>query len=242
MPGPSPGITIVGAVPSADQLANLRELPGIFERAYQQRVVDAGVLQPFQRLLRLRRLRAQVDLQLELGRVRPGLRAQVGEDVGDHGALAAALAVHLQADRQVLLRVKTSSPAASRDVVAVPITVTRAGDLRYDEWEYTRRLRVEELGQGQIGYVHLRAMGPGDIAQWARDFYPVFQRQALIVDVRHNGGGNIDSWILEKLMRKAWIFWQGRAGNPYWNMQYAFRGHVVVLCDERTGSDGGCYS
>ena len=36
-------------------------------------------------------------------------------------------------------------------------------------------------------------MGSGDIAQWQRDFYPVFNRQGLIVDVRHNNGGNIDS-------------------------------------------------
>ena len=115
-------------------------------------------------------------------------------------------------------------------------------DLRYDEWEYTRRLETEESGKGQIGYVHLRAMGSGDIAQWARSFYPVFQRQGLIVDVRHNGGGNIDSWILERLMRKAWFYWQGRVGAPYWNMQYAFRGHVVVLCDERTGSDGEAFT
>ena len=96
--------------------------------------------------------------------------------------------------------------------------------------------------QGHIGYVHLRAMGSGDIEQWVRDFYPVFDRQGLIIDVRHNGGGNIDSWILGKLLRKAWFYWQPRIGNPYWNMQYAFRGHVVVLCDEHTGSDGEAFT
>ena len=101
---------------------------------------------------------------------------------------------------------------------------------------------MEELGKGEIGYVHLRAMGPRDIAQWARDYYPVFQRKGLIVDVRHNGGGNIDSWILEKLMRKAWFYWQGRVGAPYWNMQDAFRGHLVALCDEHTGSDGEAFT
>ncbi len=147
-----------------------------------------------------------------------------------------------QANRQVLLRVKTPAAATAREVVVVPITIEQEADLRYDEWDYTRRLQVEELGKGRIGYVHLRAMGPRDIAQWARDFYPVFQREGLIVDVRHNGGGNIDSWILEKLMRKAWFFWQGRVGAPYWNMQYAFRGHAVVLCDERTGSDGEAFT
>jgi C-terminal processing protease CtpA/Prc len=62
------------------------------------------------------------------------------------------------------------------------------------------------------------------------------------VDVRHNGGGNIDSWILGKLLRKAWFYWQPRIGNPTWNMHYAFRGHVVVLCDEFTGSDGEAFT
>jgi len=60
--------------------------------------------------------------------------------------------------------------------------------------------------------------------------------------VRHNGGGNIDSWILGKLLRKAWFYWQPRVGKPYWNMQYAFRGHMVLLCDERTGSDGEAFA
>jgi tricorn protease len=147
-----------------------------------------------------------------------------------------------QAGRQVLLEVKTAAGAAVRQVLVKPLAPDAARELRYAEWEYTRRLKTEELGQGQIGYVHLRAMGSEDIADWARDFYPVFQRQGLIIDVRHNRGGNIDSWILEKLLRKAWFYWSRRTGNPYWNMQYAFRGHVVVLCNERTASDGEAFS
>ena len=118
----------------------------------------------------------------------------------------------------------------------------READLRYDDWEYSRRRTVESLGKGQIGYVHLRAMGTDNIAEWAREFYPVFQRQGLIIDVRNNRGGNIDSWILGKLLRKAWFFWQPRVGNPTWNMQYAFRGHMLVLCNERTASDGEAFS
>ena len=114
--------------------------------------------------------------------------------------------------------------------------------LRYDQWEFSRRLAVEEASQKQIGYVHLRAMGKDNIAEWTREFYPVYNRPALIVDVRHNRGGNIDSWILEKLGRQAWFYWQPRVGKPYWNMQYAFRGHMVVLCNERTASDGEAFA
>ncbi len=147
-----------------------------------------------------------------------------------------------RAGKQVLLRVRPGGKSEPRDAIVKPITMEQDFDLRYHEWEYTRRLRVDEAAGGQIGYVHLRAMGPNDIAQWAEDFYPVFDRQGLILDVRHNNGGNIDSWILGKLLRKAWAYWQPRVGQPYWNMQYAFRGHMVVLCDQNTASDGEAFT
>ncbi len=147
-----------------------------------------------------------------------------------------------QANKQVRLRVKPKTGEPARDVVVVPVTLAREAGLRYDEWEYTRRLQVEKASQNKIGYVHLRAMGSGDMAQWQREFYPVFNRDGLIIDMRHNNGGNIDSWILEKLLRKAWFYWQPRVGNPYWNMQYAFRGHMVVITDQFTASDGEAFS
>jgi tricorn protease len=101
---------------------------------------------------------------------------------------------------------------------------------------------VESESKGRIGYVHLKAMGDEGIEQWAREFYPAFDREGLVIDVRHNRGGNIDSWILSKLMRKAWFYWQPRVGDPSWNMQYAFRGHMVVLCDQKTASDGEAFT
>ena len=126
-----------------------------------------------------------------------------------------------QIGRQVLLRVKPAGASPSRDVIVNPVSIARQANLQYDEWEYTRRQQVEELGSGDIGYLHLRAMGSPDIARWARDFYPVFQRKGLIIDVRHNNGGNIDSWILEKLLRKSVVLLAG-ARRPA-GLEYAIR-------------------
>ena len=123
-----------------------------------------------------------------------------------------------------------------------PIKAGDEDDLRYAEWEYTRRQAVEAASGNTIGYVHLRAMGSGDIDQWTREYYPVFKRQGLIIDVRHNQGGNIDSWLLSTLLRKAWFYWQPRVGDPDWNMQGAFRGHIVVLTDAETASDGEAFA
>ncbi len=115
-------------------------------------------------------------------------------------------------------------------------------NLRYSEWEYTRRLQVEQASNNEIGYVHMRAMGAGNYTEWVKGFYPVFNRKGLIIDMRNNRGGNIDSWILARLMRKVWFYWQPRSGAPTWNMQYAFSGHMVVLCNEFTASDGEAFS
>lgn len=122
--------------------------------------------------------------------------------------------------------------------IVKPCTARDAYTLRYEEWELNTREKVDSLSNNDIGYIHLKAMTGNDIDDFVKQFYPIFNRKGLILDVRENFGGNIDSWVLEKLMRKAWMYWQGRAGGPTWNMQYAFRGHMVILCDQQTASDG----
>ncbi len=143
--------------------------------------------------------------------------------------------------KQVRLTLKNAAGKTYEEIVR-PISIYGESNLRYKEWEYTRRLEVEEKSGDQIGYIHLRAMGSYNFTEFLKGYYPVYNRKGLIIDVRHNTGGNIDSWILEKLMRRAWMYWAPRAGIPEWNMQFAFRGHMVVLMDERTASDGEAFS
>jgi tricorn protease len=179
---------------------------------------------------------------------RPGLEVEEGDIIlAINGASTLsvpdpAVLLRNQAGNQVLLEIRRMPSRTGKEIIVEPVTLAQERDLRYDEWEYKRRLAVEDLGQGEIGYVHLRAMGGGNYSEWVRNFYPVYNRKGLIIDVRHNGGGNIDSWILEKLMRRAWFYWKPRVGRPYWNMQYAFRGHMVVICNEWTMSDGEAFT
>ncbi len=143
-----------------------------------------------------------------------------------------------QAGKQVRLSLKRDT--STRDVIVKP-----SGNsfwLRYGDWEYSNRLKVEKESDNQIGYLHLSAMYDWDLGQFYREFYPVFNRKGLIIDMRNNAGGYIDMFILEKLMRKAWMYWKGRSGEPTWNMHYAFRGHMVVLVNERAGSNGETFA
>ncbi|MBZ0255662.1 PDZ domain-containing protein [bacterium] len=147
-----------------------------------------------------------------------------------------------QAGNQVLVEYHTPGSEENKQGIVVPLSSSGELNLRLSEWEYTRRLKVDEMSGGQIGYVHIRAMGGGNYPEWVRNYYPVYRKAGLIVDVRYNLGGNIDSWILSKLIRKNWFYWQDRSGEPTWNMQYAFRGHVAALCNQHTYSDGEAFA
>jgi tricorn protease len=69
-----------------------------------------------------------------------------------------------------------------------------------------------------------------------------YTKHGLIIDVRRNNGGNVDSWILEKLLKRAWSFWKIRDADAFTNMQQTFRGHLVVLADQFTYSDGETFT
>ena len=179
----------------------------------------------------------KLDINVKEGDVIDMVNARPTLSVPDIGMLLRG-----QAGQQVLLRVKPKAGGESREVIVVPISMDAERNLRYHDWEYSRRLTVEELSKGQIGYVHLRAMGEENWTEWAKNFYPVWDRQGLIIDVRNNNGGNIDPWILGRLLRKEWFYWADRFGrSPVGAMQYAFSGHVAVLCNERTASDGEAF-
>ena len=141
--------------------------------------------------------------------------------------------------------------ATPEPLIAVPLSPSDAAHLRYTAWEWRTRNAVKDLSRKAgftAGYIHLRDMSGGKAADaFVRGFYPDYDKQALIVDVRANHGGNIDSWLLDVLQRKAWMYWQGRAtnitnGGLGWDEQFAFRGHVVVLINEKTSSDGEGFS
>jgi tricorn protease len=178
---------------------------------------------------------------------RPGQNIQEGDVITEINGIKTAGFPDInqlllnKADVQVRLKLKKTS-GETYDVVVKPINASEFSGLRYSEWEYTRRLKVEDQSAGKIGYLHLRAMGSGDYDDFVKNFYPSITKQGLIIDVRHNRGGNIDSWVLEKLMRKAWFYWAPRVGKPTPNMQFAFTGHLVVLMDQNTASDGEAFS
>lgn len=178
---------------------------------------------------------AQPGVQLRAGDV---ITAINGQSISNLAMLTAAL--RNQAGKQVLLNATRNKQTLK--AVVTPVALNQDAQLRYQDWVNTNLQKVQQASDNTFGYLHLYAMTSSDIASFTREFYAQFQKEGLIIDVRRNRGGNIDSWIIEKLLRRAWSFWQPTHGAPYTNMQQAFRGHLVVLADPLTYSDGETFS
>jgi len=98
--------------------------------------------------------------------------------------------------------------------------------MRYAEWRYTRRVQVDRLRVVRSATYTckpwVRAILTSGPANTIRSSTVRGSSSMCAKPRRH-----IDSWLLSDLLRKAWFYWQRAVGNPSWNMQYAFRGHIV---------------
>ncbi|MED5543663.1 MAG: S41 family peptidase [Pseudomonadota bacterium] len=179
---------------------------------------------------------------------RPGVDVRAGDVIrrvdGHPIASLAELRRELAGKAGQEVRLDLTRAGTSMSAIVEPMTQDGEVMASYRDFVEGRRLATQELSDGKVGYLHLRAMGPDDIASFARDYFAQLDKDGLIIDVRGNSGGNIDSLIIGMLMRRPWAFWARPDGTgvPTTNMQNAYRGHVAVLIDERTYSDGETFA
>ncbi|GAA1261257.1 S41 family peptidase [Saccharothrix xinjiangensis] len=141
------------------------------------------------------------------------------------------------AGKPVELTVRPGGGGEPRRVVVVPLSDDEP--LRYHAWVADRRARVHELSDGRVGYLHVPDMTGAGWAQLHRDLRVELAREAVVLDVRENGGGHTSELVVEKLGRRI-IGWSVARGfttaDSYPND--APRGPVVAIADEFAGSDG----
>ena len=115
-------------------------------------------------------------------------------------------------------------------------------DLLYYNWVEQNRRKVDELSHGRIGYIHLPDMGEAGIREFIKWYYPQLRKDALLIDDRSNGGGNISRMVIQRLTRQMLGIDYSRTqatGRVYPGS--VFIGPKVVLLDENSGSDGDIF-
>lgn len=144
------------------------------------------------------------------------------------------------AGKQVVLRVN-SKPAdeGAREVTIVPIA--NEAPLYYEQFVEANIAYVGKKTDGKVGYLHIPDMGPEGLNEFVRRFYPQLNKQALIIDVRGNGGGNVSPMIIERLRRELTMIQISRNNPPSAAPDDQLLGPKVTLINEYSASDGDIF-
>jgi tricorn protease len=115
-------------------------------------------------------------------------------------------------------------------------------NLLYRDWVEQNRRRVDELSHGRIGYMHLPDMGEAGIREFIKWYFPQLRKEALLIDDRANGGGNISRMVIQRLTRKlSGVDFPRTIATPEPYPDSVFMGPKVCLLDQDSGSDGDIF-
>jgi tricorn protease len=133
-----------------------------------------------------------------------------------------------------------ASMEGSHNITYRPITSET--ELIYLDWVTHNREYVDKATDGKVGYIHLPDMGAEGIREFIKYYYPQIRKQAMIVDVRGNGGGNVSQMIIERLRRQ--LLGTEFARNDQFTNTYpgdVLYGPKVCLINETSASDGDIF-
>ena len=117
------------------------------------------------------------------------------------------------------------------------ISTNAYSQLRYDRWVKERRKKVDELSGGRIGYLHIQAMNPPSLRKFEKEIREFRNKEALVIDQRWNGGGNIEQELLAILVQRQYQIWQPRGTEPTGRPFAGYFGPKVVLQNWRSASN-----
>ena len=143
-------------------------------------------------------------------------------------------------DRDLEFLVSTNTEkAAARTVKYRALSEGDWADLNYRNRTDRLRNYVESRSTNKIGYVHLQAMGANNQTKFEREVYEYMAgKDAMIIDVRFNSGGNIADTLIDWIERKPHGWTRPRDAAPEASPHHAWEKKVIVLMNEHSYSNG----
>ncbi len=124
----------------------------------------------------------------------------------------------------------------ARTVKVVPLA--NEYSLRNRDWVEGNMRKVHEATNGRVAYVYVpNTAEPGHI-YFKRYFFPQADKDAIIVDERFNGGGQIADYYIDLLRRPVIAYWSMRYGTDLKTPGASIQGPKVMIIDETAGSGG----
>ncbi len=149
---------------------------------------------------------------------------------------------HLQVTRGQRVRVtvsRTPTAAGARTYEVEPIR--SEGDLRYHRWVAGNIAAVLTASRGDLGYAHITAMSTNNIGQFDKYWRAFRDKKGFIIDVRGNGGGWTEYFIIDKFERKMVAHNVLRGMTPFRYPGSVATGPIAAITNEYNGSDGEAF-
>jgi len=124
----------------------------------------------------------------------------------------------------------------SRTVKVVP--VSNDYSLRNRDWVEGNIKKVDKATNGRVAYVYVPNTTNLGHTYFKRYFFPQTHKDAIIVDERFNGGGQIADYYIDHLRRPFTSYWNMRYGKDFPTPSGSIQGPKVMLIDETAGSGG----
>ena len=132
------------------------------------------------------------------------------------------------------------SEVGAREIVVKPID--NEYPLEHYNWVQNNIKKVEQATGGRVGYIYIPDMSVEGLNEFARYFYPQLDKEALIIDDRANGGGNVSPMIIERLLRKTYRMTMYRNSDRNGTIPDAtHHGPKVLLINKYSASDGDLF-
>jgi tricorn protease len=127
---------------------------------------------------------------------------------------------------------------------AVKVVVKLLGseyELRYRNWVESNRRYVDEKSGGKVGYIYVPDTGDRGQNELFRQFYGQMNKDALIIDERWNGGGNIADRYIELLNRPIYLHLFERYEHDWRVPTLSHQGPKCMLINGEAGSGGDIF-
>jgi tricorn protease len=172
-------------------------------------------------------------------RVRRGeyLLAINGQEVNNTEHFSELLAGTVGERVKVMVNAEPTLEGA-RELSVKPISPGAENGIEYRERIAARREQAHRLSDGRVYYLHISGMGPSQLDEFERELFgPAQHYDAVIIDVRDNGGGNIHDPLYEILTRRV-HGWIAQRGAPLRSQPFQFfDGPLCVMTNQYSFSD-----
>jgi tricorn protease len=120
-----------------------------------------------------------------------------------------------------------------------PISNGELKGLLYDDWIFNNHQRVDKLSNNRIAYSCMKNMSTDELDRFLLDMVEQENRKdAVILDLRYNTGGNVHDKVLNFLSQRPYLQWKYREGKITTQPNFAPSGKpIVLLINEASLSD-----